>query len=826
MKNLLLTILLTLISSRLLVGQTIPEISLPSTSTAVTDDALSLRSNPAGLGVKRGPEIFLLSYSRNGGFERNGAFFTRLLGIGLGAEFVDEAPVRYNRYYLGTGFDLGMGIKFGFAYNWVKHLDLDGGWNAGLLFRPNEKWSLGLTAINLNTPRLYSPVPANGEAVINGSLNTVQGKIYPRYNIGVGLRPVEEKLTLSVDVSFLKDEFHDYGDSLDLTLRAEYEPFAGLYLNLEDKPQARYWGGGIKFALPDIGVQTYGIMNKSDGTMGSTYLVHLSSNPMRSFTIPEGQIYVQAEISGPIVEEENPWNPFAVKNPSLRRVVRAIELLQEDPGVGGLILRLGLLDCGYATVQELRAALSKFREAGKRLYIYADFCDNKEYYLASVADKIYMCPAGFLNLTGLSLQTVFVKGTLDKLGIVAEVEQIGEYKSAGDMLTREGMSQAHRKAESELLNSLYSDFTQTISQGRGISPDSLKTIIDRGPFTSSQAYTAGLVDSLLYLDELEDLIKNKAGRKNRLVEGKDYWRYGEYETSWGAPFLKHIAIIYVSGLIVSGDSGSDFLLGEMVGAETICQALKEAREDPLVKAIVMRIDSPGGDGMASDLIWREMKKTVSGEKRKPIIVSMGDVAASGGYYVACMADTIVADAGTITGSIGVVSGKFDFSRLYQKLGLNFEIIKQGEHSDFFTTTRSWTREEREQDRRIVEEFYADFINRVSQGRGMSEEQVKAVAEGRVWSGQQALEKGLVDEIGTMNDAIQMAMVSAGVQPGERAAFSFYSKKQWLNFDYWFNTYLENRVSPRTLKMARELNQLSEIYDGKILFIMPENIEVK
>ena len=800
--------------------QVISEIGLPSPAVAVIDNALSIRANPAGLGVKRAPELFLLSYSRSGGYERNGAIYGKLWILGFGAEFMDEAAYRYNRYFLGVGFDLGMGVKSGFTYNWYRRIDIDGGWNLGLLFRPKSFLSFGLNAVNINSPRVHTNISDNSSIPPNGSLIPVGGKLKPRYNFGVAVRPLKQGLTLSVDGALLKDTNHDYGDSLDWTFRADLEPYRGLNLTIDYKPDAEYFGGGMRVSLPHVRFRTHNYTDDSGTGVGSSYLLHFCFNRLPSFAVPQGRDYVSAALEGPILEEERPWSPFGLHFPTLRRIIKTINRMRDDDRVAGLVLRLGGLDTGFATIQEIREALIDFREEGKKLIVYSESLGNKEYYLASTADEIYMSPSGYLGLTGLSFQTTFMKGTLDKLGVVAELEGIGEYKSAASPFTREGMSASQREAETALLQSFYDEFTADISYNRDIDIDSIDILIDNGPYTASKAYAAGLIDSLVYPDEIEAAVKSVTGEKSRVVQWDRYSRFGEYEYSWDDPFLKRIAVIYATGSIASGNSGYDLLRGRIMGAETISEAIREAREDSRVKAIVMRINSPGGESLASDLIWREVKLTVTGENRKPFIVSMGDVAASGGYYIACMADTIVAHPGTITGSIGVITGKFDLSGLYEKIGFRHETIKRGKHADYFTTTRGWTEEEKELRRRMARELYDEFVDRVSQGRKMSVEEVEKVARGRVWSGDQAWENGLVDEIGTLSHAVQIAMGMAGFMPGEKAAFAFYPRRNWVSVDGMWSSFIEARLNSETLELIKSVNRASSFYDGKILYLMP------
>lgn len=309
------------------------------------------------------------------------------------------------------------------------------------------------------------------------------------------------------------------------------------------------------------------------------------------------------------------------------------------------------MTAGWGKIQELREALLDFKQSHKEVIFFMELGGNKEYYLASSGDKIVMLPTGYLSLTGISAEITFVKHTLEKLGIEADLVHVGDYKSASDLLTRDSMSQAHLEMENWLLDDLYEQMTSQIASSRGISQQDLKSKIDQGPYTAREAKEKGLIDDVAFYDQIDEIIKAQTGSKPHKSGFKTYAEEKDYRYSWEIP--QRIAVIFATGFIQSGSSGSNLFLGNMMGSETIARAIKRAREDVTIKAIVFRIDSPGGSGMASDVIWREIILT---KGKKPFIVSMSDVAASGGYFIACPGDVILADPGTITGSIGVISG--------------------------------------------------------------------------------------------------------------------------------------------------------------------------
>ena len=816
-----LIIMMLLCSSSL--GQ-ISEINLPYTSVATTDNAFSSRVNPAGLAYLRSAELFILSYTNNSLFEKNGAFYAKLWKLGMGAEFLDQTYNRYNRYYLGVGFDLGKGLRAGVSYNWYAHMNASSEWNLGLLFRPFDYLSLGFSAIRINGSESAGGY-VTPDVSLNSSTSAAEGEIKPRYNFGIAFRGVEDKITVAADMSLLWDEDNNYGDSLDWTFRADIKPIQGLNMSLCYKPQAEYFGAGLSLSFDHYALGHYMNLDENGKGLGLATYLHLTADNLPSFKLSPGKSYVYAELSGVITPE--PYRRGAVsRHTSLSSVIKAIDYLKDDEKIAGLVLKLGGLDCGYASVQEIREALLDFKEAGKSLIIYANHLGNVEYYLATAADEIYMPPTGQLFLTGLRMEMTFLKGTLDKLGIVAEMEAVGKYKNAGDVFTREGMSQAHRQANSEALNSLFKDFTAEILYSRGYEENEIIEIINNGPYTAAQANEVGLIDTTVYPDELEDILKERFDEKAKLVKFGNYWVRSEYEYSWGNPFLKQIAIIYATGVIVQGESGGDLLFGRQVGAETLIRAIRQAREDSMVSAIVLRVNSPGGDGLASDLVWREIKKTVSGDNRKPFIVSMGDVAASGGYYISCIADTIIADPGTITGSIGVISGKFDFSGFYDKIGITKEIIKKGERADYLSSSRGWSEEERELIRKTAEEFYRQFLERVAEGRNMNYEEVDEIAQGRIWTGEQAWELGLVDDIGTFDHALQVAMLMGGLQPGERAVFKYFPEDHWYSISNVFDWNFRRGFDSEILNFIQKTENSMELLDGRVLYLMPYKPEIR
>ncbi len=449
------------------------------------------------------------------------------------------------------------------------------------------------------------------------------------------------------------------------------------------------------------------------------------------------------------------------KTLGLNSLLKNIDKAASDDNIKGIFLDLSNLNTGIATVEEIHNALAKFRQSGKFIIAYADYYSQKTYYLASVADEIYVNPAGGMDFVGLSAQLMFFKNALEKFGIEPVIIRHGKFKSAVEPFMLDKMSEANRIQTQTYINSIWNTIVDDISISRNISIEKLNEIADSLLLKNNEAAKElGFIDGTLYRDELMDLLKNKV--KVEKVKDIKFVSFSKFdkvpkkkkENEKGLAKDK-IAIIYASGEITTGKSTE-----KTMGSETIAEALKKAREDDKIKAIVLRINSPGGSALASDIIWRE---TVLAKQKKPLIVSMGDLAASGGYYIACAADTIVASSNTLTGSIGVFGLLFNVKKLMnEKIGITFDKVNTNKFSDIGSSFRDMSQEEKAFIQNSVEDVYGVFIEHVAEGRGMSVAQVDSIGQGRVWSGSNALEIGLVDVIGGLDKAIEIAAEKAGL----------------------------------------------------------------
>lgn len=453
------------------------------------------------------------------------------------------------------------------------------------------------------------------------------------------------------------------------------------------------------------------------------------------------------------------------KSIGLNDIIASIKRAKKDDKIKGIYLDLSSIQAGFATVEEIRNALSDFKKSGKFIVAYSEVYTQKAYYLASVADKIYLNPEGLLEFNGLSSELPFFKGTLDKLEIEAQVIKVGTYKSAVEPFILDKMSDANRQQVTSFLGSMYDHFLSVVSSSRKIPKDSLFAIANQLKVQqASDAVKFKLADGLRYKDQVLDDLKNRTGiDKKKEVKSVSLLDYSKNNTSEEGDIKNRIAIVYASGEITGGE-GND----ETIGSERISRAIRKARTDDKVKAVVLRVNSPGGSALASDVIWREVVLT---KKVKPVIVSMGDVAASGGYYIACAADSIFAQPNTITGSIGVFGIIPNMQKFFNnKLGITFDRVKTAEFADLGSISRPLTDGERLIIQKEVNRIYNTFTKRVADGRKKDQAYIDGIGQGRVWSGTEALQNGLVDKLGNINDAIRSAARMAKVTDYKTVAY--------------------------------------------------------
>jgi len=488
----------------------------------------------------------------------------------------------------------------------------------------------------------------------------------------------------------------------------------------------------------------------------------------------EGDIPERAPVEFPI--------PFLQQRtpPTVENVWMTLRKAAADPHVKAIVFEPRDLAIGWGKLQEIRADLEGFKKTGKLLYGYLKTPGAREYYLATAASRIYMDPEDELNLKGMRFELMFLRNTLDKLGVQVEIEHAGKYKDFGDMFTRSSMSAETKEVLDSVLDSLYGNMVDRIAEGRRKSSEEVRAIIDDGPFLSPQAKEKGLIDGLLYEDQMYDEVKGKlnAGDLKKL-SFHDYLKVSPAAMGLGG--RQRVALVTADGGITRGSEGQDLSGDNGIESEEFDRLLRRVGNDDGVKGVVVRIDSPGGEVFASDAIWREMNLL---GKKKPLVISMSDVAASGGYYIAMTGDPVVAYPGTLTGSIGVVYGKANLHGLYDKLGVTKALLSRGRFADVDSDYEPLSPAARQKLRTAIDDDYQSFVTKVAQARRRKFDEIEPLCQGRVWLGSQAKDNGLVDELGGLDRAIELVKQKARIPRSENVTLVTYPPKRSV-FDILF-----------------------------------------
>lgn len=482
--------------------------------------------------------------------------------------------------------------------------------------------------------------------------------------------------------------------------------------------------------------------------------------------------------------DDDPFNLFYEPTMGLDEIIHAINIAAEDDDIKGISLNKNFLMAGISQTQAIRKALEDFKSTGKFIYAYGDFYMQKDYYLATVADSIYLNPLGGLDFKGLAAEVLFFKDIQDKTGIKMEVVRHGKYKSAVEPFLDDEMSPENREQIAALLESVWASMVTEISEGRDLSAETLNNIADTlGARLPEYAHASGLVDGVLYEDEYENRLKFATGTdfedKQPVISVQDYMKRSSKRKIYSGK--DKVAIIYAQGEIMYGEGGSN-----IIGQGLITKALRKARENSQVKAVVLRVNSPGGSAITSDIIWREVELT---KEKLPVVVSMGNVAASGGYYIAVGADKIFAEPTTITGSIGVFGTIPNISEFAEKIGINAEQVGTNTNSVDYSLFEPMSPQFRGYVKEGIEEVYSTFLRRVSEGRNISLERADSLAQGRVWSGVEAQELGLVDELGGLDDAILAA--------AELAEIEEFGIRKYPRYKSGFERFMEEMASAKS-----------------------------
>ncbi len=717
-------------------------------SVATIEDAAALFLNPAGLGTDPGVGMHLAS----GGFRALGAqSFSLSMGFGAGGFGFRHEPVAggdRQEVEFATAIPLTPGFRAGLGYRYGRMSNQSGGdYDLGFMLRPAPWLSAGGTVRNMG-----GGVPGD-----------------PRnYQVGLGWRPAGDRVTVSLDTTWAE------GQNIAASqprLGAELEPFDGIFLRaeaaydigraqaLKDPVAGLSTRIGLGLATPrlDVGglggsINSPALDPKNPVVDGAAY-VRFRESRGRAFWHGAGEI-VQLRLQGDLGPDRSALNLIAglAEKPPVASTLEVLEQAAKDPQVRGLAMTIEGIGVSLADLQEVRDAVMRVRAAGKPVVAYLPAGGFLEMYLASAANRILISPVGALDFTGFAIEDLYVKGLLSKIGVKAEFVNTGPFKSAEESKTLDHMSPANREQLTELLTDQFEQIVAAIAAGRRKTPDEIRAQVDRGILAGTEAMQVGLVDDFGNRDDIEAAASKLAGTSNLT----DAFKRPVRVRSWLPP---RIAVVYASGAIAEGDSGSDLFMGRTLGSDTMSEALKEAREDSQIKAVVLRVDSPGGSVLASEAIRREIERT---RLAKPVIVSMGGVAASGGYWIACGTDKVLADPGTITGSIGVIVGKYSVEELLKKNDINVEAVSKGRFAGLGSPFHTLTTDERALLQSTADFTYARFLELVSHARKIPQTRVKELAGGRVYTGSRALQLGLIDREGGLIAALEEARISAGI----------------------------------------------------------------
>jgi protease-4 len=510
------------------------------------------------------------------------------------------------------------------------------------------------------------------------------------------------------------------------------------------------------------------------------------------------------------------------REPTLRDVLEGLERAAADPRVVGVFARVGDDEYGFAVTQELRDAVASFRKSGKPALVFADSFGEfgpglKSYYLATAFDEIWLQPAGSVGLAGIRSENPFLRSALEEIGIEPRFERREEYKTAFNNFTENGFTPAHKEELEQLLGSVYRQAAHGVASARKLDPAEGEQLLGAGPFLAEEALKAHLVDHVGWRDQAVARLRGTSGAT--MLPVLDYLERAGRPHERGT----RIALIRGTGAVQRGDTGGGLLTGDRVmSADAVTHAFRKAVADPEVKAILFRVDSPGGSAIASETIWREVVRAK--EAGKPVIVSMGDLAGSGGYYVAAGATKIVAQPGTLTGSIGVIAGKIVTRRLWQKLGVYWDAVEYGENAGMFSLIEDFTPAQRQRFETELDSVYGTFKARVAEGRHMSLDQVEAVAKGRIWTGEEAKQKGLVDALGGYDTALALVREAAGLAPDAAVDLVPFPPQRSALDLLWARLTgeegAERKSGARTVALARLLRPLARLIEAPGPLTMP------
>jgi protease-4 len=752
--------------------------------------------NPAGLSRYHASSFQLMADYADDSFGKSWGTVISREQLAVAYRYLDNPQGKnYREYVFASSVPLGKQFYVGGSYRYFKdgpdYYNKRHFWNVGLIGQTGGPLSWAALFSNLN----------------RGEVDGQRTETEQRYSLSY--RPTGKAVTLSVDM-FLSTKTRL--KNADFIYHLEVIPYRGLYVEgyLDSDKNFQV---GVRANLLQYFVGSQSSFRKGEGHHRTTAFVG-ATNLRQPSLIPEPKRRLSIDLSGQI--PENPPRPFLGRQPtSFVTLITTIYRASEDPAIREMVLGLKDLSLGFGQAQELREAIEFFKSKNKSIVCHLSFPNNIAYFVASAADSILISPVSQLNLVGLRAELTFYAGTLDKLGVKADLVRVGDYKSATEQYTQKAASEENREQINRLLDNIYGQFVAAIAEGRGISADSVRRIIDGGPYTSAEALEFGLVDGLSYRDELkEDFLSS-------LPEISFRQYLGDTLANDGWPAEPVLAVVVAEGDIeFEGRSVTPFDGGDKVTPASMKQAFECAAGEPQVKGIIFRIDSPGGLALAGEEIYHDAAKTA---EKKLLVTSMSNVAASGGYYVITPSEHLFANPGTITGSIGIYGGTVDLSNLYEKIDLGKELYTRGKFAGLLSTVRPFTEVEREKYYSHLKAFYDHFVNLVASNRSLSVDSIDALSQGKVWTGQEALSNGLIDETGGLKQTLDYTAAQLGLKDYRIAVYP--EKRSWLAFPgRSFIRALARFFSSTPGKILAESLDLQPT--GEVFARMPYDISIK
>lgn len=751
-------------------------IPLPDRSITAQDDASSVEVNPAGLGYMQNAELqynlqlATPDYARTvpAGHAVFGAFGGNGFGLGFGAQFLyspnigsDNVSGDYRKYTIAGAMGDGQSISLGFAYNFFGSnssptLDNMKSWDLGAQIRLSQHLGLGLFARDLNAPFLDE----NSEA------------LDPRWGVGVLLRLWDGRIQLDQQLEHVRNS-----DFITLTPRFVFEAVQGLRLfaraafTVSSSSAAANSGldqaiAGLEVSLGSFGAQGAVTLQNEDGVSatGHAYSLWMARNKKRSLLSVRGK-WILLELTSPL-SELPASGLFSTPSESFIELLLKLDQIANDPDIEGVVFNIAEPQLGYAQLWELRQSISNLSQQGKKSVSVMQNANTSSVLLASASDKVLMTPNVVYEPNGISAQLLNYKDLLEHFGVKAEFLRVRDYKSAPETFVNSSPSPESLEQIGDYVDALYAHLVSSIAVDRDLSKDTVTDMLNQPPLLPDEALKQGYIDGIIYPDEINKALENLF--EKRILLSKKYSPAPTSEERW----QRHpeIAIVVVSGAITQGASGNSPLgTDSLAGSNTLIGALERIRKDRNIKAVVLRVDSPGGSALASDQIYRQLRRVA---QKKPVVASMGNIAASGGYYVSAGAEKIFASPLTLTGSIGIYTGKFSFGTLGERYGIQTTTISKGERAGSYSVWTPFTEAQKAAIGKSLVYLYNLFLAQISHTRGLSVEEIDKIARGRVWTGTAALDKKLVDQNGGLLQAIRFAEEAAGLSP-RQATYKIY-----------------------------------------------------